>query len=356
VIGLTNGLSVEDFDISSADATVGGASSIAMIVNGSKNVRLSRVTITAGKGADGERGRDGNNGIDGLVAGTKQAGLPAVCSSLNGQYGGYWEGGDSPAPGGNGGTGYKNNVGVDGNYGSPQTNVTPANVDNSGPGATVLGQNASPGTQGSKGNDGPSAAATFVRSHFDPTGYSVGYGPSGIDGFPGQGGGGGGSSRGSLTCLGASGGAGGCGGLGGKHGTGGFSGGVSVGMLVWDSTVSLTNVTLVSSTGGAGGDGGNGGFGGKGQPGAAGGKGDFTNRVGAAGDGGKGADGGNGGAGQGGDGGHSYPLVFRGTAPIRTSVTYTPGQPGLRGAGGLSGAVRAPSGIDGDVATERQLP
>jgi hypothetical protein len=62
----------------------------------------------------------------------------------------------------------------------------------------------------------------------------------------------------------------------------------------------------------------------------------------------------------GGNGGHSYPLVFHGTAPTKVGVIYTPGQPGLKGVGGLApkgaATVRAPSGTDGKAAAEYEAP
>jgi hypothetical protein len=356
--GIAKGVTVEDFDVRSADATLSTTSSIAMIVTqSSKNVVLRRMTITAGKGSDGTRGSNGNNGADGIVVGPEQAGKPAVCvNPPTSQYPGYWNR-TLPVPyGGNGGAGWLDMNGDRGVRGGPIVNVTPPDVDNGGAGATTLGTDGTKGGGGSRGNDGAAASSFPMNDGFGPTGYTTGGGASGVDGYAGQGGGGGGASKGSTTCAAPSGGAGGVGGTGGKHGTGGRSGGVSVALWVWNSAVTISDVTLVSSNGGSGGDGGNGGVGGKGQVGAPGGAGNTTNGIGAAGAGGKGGDGGNGGAGAGGNGGHSYPLVFHGAAPTKTGVIYTPGQPGLPGGGGLTGAVRAPNGNDGEAAAQHEVP
>jgi hypothetical protein len=54
--GLTAGLRVEDFDVTSADAAEKGGSSFGAFVSGSKNVVLRRVRLTAGKGGKGADG------------------------------------------------------------------------------------------------------------------------------------------------------------------------------------------------------------------------------------------------------------------------------------------------------------
>lgn len=362
VSGVANGVTIEDFEITSARATLNGQSSIAMIVTQtSKNVVLRRLRIVAGDGADGLRGASGNDGIDGLVAGSDKAGLPAACgTSLTEQKGGFWVTTPAnPSPGGAGGAAYLG-PGSSGTYGTPRNNVTPLDVDNGGSSSSVLGQNAAPGAAGSRGDDGPAGTISPFTESFSSLGHAAGLAPGGVDGYPGQGGGGGGSSSGKATCLGASGGAGGCGGLGGKGGRGGWSGGVSVALYVWDSSVTIDSVSLISGKGGTGGDGGNGGLGGKGQPGAPGGEGNSANAIGAGGDGGQGGDGGNGGPGNGGNGGASYPLVFHGTPPAKTAVIFTSGQPGLPGVGGVTKdalrTVHAPNGKDGEAASEHEVP
>lgn len=362
--GLKKGLTVEDFAIGSADATAPGTSSIAVLVNGAVNVALRRTTITAGRGADGLRGANGNPGPDGDAPIADQNGLPAVCTSPpSGQYGGSLAGvphcGAYSGPG-PGGEAYLNANGGAGFYGTPQTDVTPPNVDDGVAGSTVLGQNAATGGDGSRGNDGALGTKAAVAGAFSASGFTSADGAGGTDGFPGQGGGGGGASRGSASCCGASGGGGGVQGCGGHHGVGGTGGGASVALYVWSSAVTLDTVTLIAVNGGSGGAGGNGGAGGKGQPGGTGGKGAATNNIGAGGGGGKGGDGGTGGSGSGGTGGPSYALVYHGTPPTRAGVTLTPGQPGLKGAGGsatnASGLVRAPDGTDGEAASEHVVP
>jgi hypothetical protein len=363
VNGLTKGLTVEDFVITAANATASGTSSIAMVVNQSKNVVLRRVTINAGNGADGAAGATGDKGIDGDPAGADQAGKAAVCgaSAPGSQLGGVWNNASTcGSQGGGGGTASKNANGAKGNPGAPDTGVTPSGLDNGGAGSTVISDDAPPGTNGSKGDDGTVGVAAATLGLFTLAGYTPEDGHDGTDGHPGQGGGGGGASKGNGTCVGASGGAGGMGGCGGGHGGAGKGGGASVALTMWQSTVTLDSVSLIAATGGAGGKGGNGGGVGNGQVGALGGPGDGTAGIGRGGRGGDGGNGGRGGSGSGGTGGPSYALLFNGTPPTKTAVTVTQGQGGAKGAGGFvegtTGTNPAPDGTDGDAAPEHEVP
>lgn len=202
---------VEDFDVSAVDATTAGESSLAMFVSNSEGLTLRRVALTAGKGADGAPGTNGQEGVDGETPTLAQQGKAATCSAAPAeQPGGKW-----PQPsacsskGGDGGTGIKNDVGDSGKPGTPLTDVTPPSFDNKGVGSSVVGNNGGPGQPGSNGNAGPTASVTASAGTFSEAGFSPANGAAGSDGFPGQGGGGGGASAASAaTCTGASGGAG----------------------------------------------------------------------------------------------------------------------------------------------------
>ncbi len=344
ITGLKLGAVFERFEFRSADATAAGSSSIAVMVDSSKQVVLRNVKITAGKGADGLAGTDGTKGADGLPAEAHQQGLGATCRA-EGRAGGEWdEMSACGSRGGAGGDGKKGQMGTNGNPGVP---VRATN------GGSAGGGNGSAGAVGGSGTVGSGAPTGGTVS---PNGYApAGPGGDGLgDGEPGQGGGGGGASDAPAgDCWGASGGAGGMGGCGGKLGTGGSSGGASIALLTWESEVTLDSCILVSSNGGNGGKGGNGGAGGKGQDGAIGGPGyseDAGMAIGPGGKGGKGGDGGFGAPGAGGNGGPSHVIVTKGTAPVQLgSTTLTHGASGQKGTGGTAGEGHAPSGSDGNA-------
>jgi hypothetical protein len=359
--GLTKGVTVEDFMITAKDATAPGSSSTAVIVNQAKNVVFRRVTIKAGKGADGAAGATGDPGAPGATPAPEQVGKDAVCGAgaPAGQLGGLWNNASTcGSQGGGGGAATKNANGSNGNPGTPDTNVMPPSIDNKGAGSMVVGDDATSGTNGSKGADGSVGIAAPTLGTFTVSGYAAADGSDGTDGYPGQGGGGGGASKGDATCVGASGGAGGMGGCGGGHGGAGMGGGASVALAMWQSTISLQTVSLIASNGGGGGKGGNSAIGGNGATGAAGGNGSGA-IIGAGGGGGRGGAGGTGGAGSGGTGGPSYALLFNGTPPMKTTVTFTQGQGGAKGAGGFvdgtAGTNPAPDGSDGAAATEHEV-
>jgi hypothetical protein len=221
--GLVAGATLQDLKITAGDATTAGDSSFGMIVNGSQNVLLRRVTITAGKGAAGARGTDGSSGPAGEQPGDAQKGANASCAAglPSNQNGGSWGSVNScGSSGGSGGLAFLDGAkaGDSGAYGVPQTYVTPENQQNGGLGATTAGANGSPGGPGSNGNSGANGSPAPQVGTFSSTGYTPANGSDGTDGFPGQGGGGGGASKGNGTCIGASGGAGGMGGCGGTKG------------------------------------------------------------------------------------------------------------------------------------------
>jgi hypothetical protein len=359
--GLVAGLTIEDFELISADAAP-GASSTAGIVESSANVLLRRVRLAAGKAGNGADGADGAKALDVPDVGTQQHGAAATCSASAAQPGGQWAGPSScSSVGGAGGEATKDSDGANGFPGDPRVNVINP-VDNGG----AHGVDGADGTLGGEGvaGDTGSPNSTSTSGTFSASGYVVaGPGGNGGAGHTGQGGGGGGASNAPAGsgCVGASGGAGGMGGCGGPPGSGGASGGASVALLSWMSQITVDGCDLVASEGGAGGKGGNGSLGNAGQPGASGGDGFVPDgggvTIGKGGTGGPGGHGANGGSGAGGNGGPSYGLVSKGTAPIKTNDTMiTPGPGGARGIGGVLMGAKALDGSLGASAGELIMP
>ena len=358
--GLKKGAHIENISFKAADATATGvdASSYGAFVTGSKGVVLTRVTLTAGKGAKGADGDPGAKGAEAAVASTAQIGAAALCGGPDDGTPGKWSG---PSPcgsrGGSGGGGVLNSEGGPGFSGIPAQNVTPPNVVNLGA-AAMDGTKGKDGTDGSPGDAGALGAAAADEGAFAMTGFSPATGHNGAAGFPGQGGGGGGASKGSATCRGASGGAGGMGGCGGEPGKAGEGGGASVGLFTWASEVSLVATTVRGGAGGAGGAGGKGGQRGLGAPGGAGGGQDPDALVALGGNGGRGGNGGPGGNGSGGTGGPSYAVVYGITKPTYDADTMLmSGAPGAAGVGGQQvSTTQAPNGSVGKASTEFQVP
>ncbi len=357
VKSLSKGLTMEDFELVAANATMPGDSSIGVIVDSSINVAFRNVRVASGAGAAGRPGTDGMKGADGDPAGMQQRGAGAQCPfGFPAQLGGSWLSASScGSTGGAGGTAARGNEGSAGFPGTPRTNVVDPANSNGGP---KSGQD---GTRGSDGLAGMAGVLSPMGASFSGAGFNPALsGGDGTDGFVAQGGGGGGASdTTSSTCIGASGGAGGIGGCGGKKGTGGGSGGASIAVLSWMSGVSFTDCVLIAGNGGNGGRGGNGGPGGLGRPGAEGGAGfagDAGDMIAKGGHGGLGGNGGSGGSGTGGSGGPSYALVYKGDSPARSSLMTVPGTKGLGGVGGTVANVNAPSGSDGDSRGEFPVP
>jgi len=361
VRGVANDVVIEDFEFRARDASEIAASSIAAVVVDSTSVVLRRSSIVAGKGGRGADGSNGSQGHDGVVALEAQRGVNAECNDRYVRHlvlGGRWpDASDCGALGGNGGDAQKNAPGTRATGGLPMTHVVPPGLDNAGsfpvPGDSNLA--AGYGLSGAVGDSGLAGIASPQDGSFDDAGYAPAPpGGAGSDGFPGQGGGGGGASsaEGLGWCVGASGGAGGMGGCGGKAGTGGASGGASVGLLSWDSDVTLEHCELVANDGGDGGAGGNGGAGGRGQAGASGGaalkeaSSDVV-KVGSGGPGGPGGNGGIGGPGAGGNGGPSYALVYSGIAPVNAKSVLDAGKGGKGGLGGSADTLQGAAGAIG---------
>lgn len=351
IVDMAAGFRVEDFDIESTDALLPGASSTGVLISNAASVVLRRISVLAGDGAPGIVGSDGEEGAAGDAEGATPAGLPGTCSSSAGTAGGSWPMASScGSRGGDGGNGASGSgSGTDGLPGQPTQNVDSPGYDNGGSGSS----GSSSGDAGLPGSDGipgdPGAMAPTV-GELTAEGFAPANGGNGTPGFPGQGGGGGGGGGSeSSSCSGASGGSGGMGGCGGQGGRGGGGGGASIAILVWQSTVTLDQVTLTAGNGGPGAAGGQGGWGGNGGPGGVGGT-SSSSQVSAGGLGGRGGTGGPGGSGSGGSGGPSFALAYAGTEPNITGTFVTAiGEGGAAGLGGAArtGALRAVDGRAG---------
>jgi len=361
------GVTLEDVRLDAADAPQNdtGASSFGLVVNASKAVALVRAEFHAGKGASGRPGVTPEVPMA-PVSTSEQDGRTASC--LPQVVPTAAVGGAAAASkcgiGGRGGIGY-GTFDRSGASGTPTTNLVSVPQPNGGAAATAADPNGTPGRMGSVGLDGGAGkfglAAASVGS-FGPAGYIGAAGGNGASGGAGQGGGGGGASLafdfGGKTCTGAGGGGGGAGGCGGSGGTGGGGGGASVGMLSWNSEVTLDAVVLVAKAGGAGSKGGAGLAGSIGSEGGNGGGGTGDGVV-AGGHGGHGGIGGAGGPGAGGTGGPSLGLVYKGMEPSGVSGSMlTPGTGGALGLGGLdsTGGTSAPNGAQGMAAPKFSAP
>ncbi|MEI9949399.1 MAG: hypothetical protein WDO74_10550 [Pseudomonadota bacterium] len=336
------GVVIQDVRIDAGNAPDDGtgASSFGMMISGSQNIALKRVEIRAGKGGKGKAGIDGATGLDGIASGTDQNGKAGTCDSAPSS-----RTGPVPVPkicGSEGGVGGTAQVAAD--YSPTQDGLGGYLVapSNGGKGGQVFGNGASRGGDGDKGTPGDKGTAAPALGAFSATGYQMASGGSGGAGRPGRGGGGGGASLGAASstanCLGSTGGAGGMGGCGGDPGGGGIGGGASVGLLSWQSAVTIDSCALTANTGGAGGNGGAAHIGGAGKAGGTGGPTDSANKVGVGGRGGDGGNGGNGGNGAGGSGGPSIALVYAGIVPMRVgapSLTFA----SIAAAAGKGGAL-----------------
>jgi len=153
----------------------------------------------------------------------------------------------------------------------------------------------------------------------------------------------------------------GCGSGASHGGTGGTGGGGSIGVFVWNETVTIDGSAITPSTGGTGGSGGPGGTVSAGSPGAAGtpgptvyssctatgptcSPGGSTSNGAAGAKGGNGGTGGTGGQGGGASGGDSLCYAFGGAATVTpTNMMCTPGPGGAGGNAGLSD--QGPAGL-----------
>ena len=367
---LVTGASLHDLDVVAADAAIAGSSSVAARVANSRAVSLVRVSLKAGRGANGSAGGPGATGAtletsftpggDGAQLDTsceQTVPFPPNCPMCPGG------GTQFPCSLGGGGavrtcTGGSSTRGHPG-FGSVFPNGAEAfcYAGSIGP-ASGPGGSGSPGTTGADGAVGALGQGARGTGALTAAGWIGLTGSDGSNGTLGGGGGGGGAGQTSVcgswdvhgeTCLcgtilgGGGGSAGGCGGGGGK---GGGAGGSSIALVSFSSVVTLTSCSLAAANGG---DGGPGGDGGSGQAGSDSGQGAMLATY-AGGSGGPGGTGGLGGPGGGGEGGHSLGIAFLGTAPTLFSTSSSfgaPGKGGARGAGTSSQEVEPYAGVPG---------
>jgi hypothetical protein len=287
--GITVVTRVEGIDLTAPDAVASGASSIALVADGSPGLRFHLCTFHGGQGAAGAAGASGvqlvdsptgKAGSDGTTAGTCSGPTTPICEGWHdAQPGGLnscsGEVGHDPGPGGSGGSG--------GRFSAPQlvftwTAFTPATgrgLPESATAATAVGGlygSSLPmaGADGSHGPDGVSGGPVGVLS---AAGYATANGTVGSAGAPGQGGGGGtgvglqqlqadfgsryapGASGFTNTAdaWGAPGGGGGAGGCPGLSSQAGVGGGASIAIVAVASPFVLDSVVIETSSGGAGG-------------------------------------------------------------------------------------------------------
>jgi hypothetical protein len=309
---------IGDLELDAMDGAAGtGQSSVGMFVANSQNVKVERLTIHAGMGADGVDGKGTSLGAQwpdgGALAGhnaTASSGGTANMQACPGA---------TSTTGGKGGNGTLNSSFNNGDPGLPS-------LGGGSPGDG--GATCSNGGTGGNGDAGANGTgATSVGDIIADGGWQPSAGSEGDIGGPGQGGGGGGGSdNGSFQGGGGGGGAGGCGG---GFGGAGSGGGGSVAVAVLTSSISITSTTILCDGGGKGG---NGVVGESGQkPGGSGGTPAFPGCS-----GGGGGNGGGGGGGGGGAGGVSIGVVSKGGAVTIDSFTQghiTTGTPGAKGAG-----------------------
>jgi hypothetical protein len=318
-------------DAAGQDANGNGNSSVAALVHGA-SVRLRRVSLIAGNGADGTAGADGAaqpnyptsmptaaTGLTASTQGSAGQGATSQCASGSSQGG---AGAINQSSAGGAGTA------------TPAPPPAAAPYDGAG-GRWSATANKSAGDPGAPGGAGSGGAAATGYGTLSASGWVPSAGGDGQVGNPGQGSGGGGYvlSMGVLGNLWLSigGEAGGCGGAEGK---GGGGGGASIALASVDAALTLTSCTLQTAAGGNGGAGGNGQDGQQGGPAA------------ANGAGGNGA-GGSGGAG--GTAGISVAIAYHGVMPNYDSATQiTVGQAGAAGKPGTKGLHGGPANQPGE--------
>src|SRR2546426_5008278 len=259
-----NALTLDGLTIRSADATAAGGSSIAILLDNSANLVLSRNAIIAGAGAGGAPGSPGLPGLPG-VDGAPGTTAPSSCvDSLLGGVGG--SGGGLLAGGkGGGGTITSGHAGLSG-AGLDSGAGGAGGAAAGGPKGTEDGKPGGDGAQGGVGGaNGPSSSASFgsiiTGGYIPPVGTSGGAGEGGSAGGGGGGGGGETIFIPTTKICGGGGGGGGSGGQGGFGAGGGGGGGGSFGGVVVNGGTGVTISDNVVATGG-GGQGGAGGGGG----------------------------------------------------------------------------------------------
>jgi hypothetical protein len=334
-----------------------GEASYGILVSGSSALQVISCTISAGRGAGGMGGRNGDDGEGFLTdpSAQGQAGgngceygchcasylcdlspcgecsIPLPGAGGTGPCG--RNGGSGGSPGGyvlTGQNGQPGDGGASGGTGGPPTGIGV-------PGGN--GQNgASPPFNSTWNGAGGNDTGTISGGLWHPSDGAAGHRGAHGDGGGGGGGGGGDPSEDCFTqgwCMsyGGAGGGGGGGGCGGYPGTEGTGGGGSFGILLIGSTIEVHSCAIWTAGGGDGGRGGNGGSGGQGGPGGMAGLGETPTQGGPGGQGGSGGDGGRGGAGGGGGGGPSVGIALDSDSTANESGnTYSLGPSGTGGA------------------------
>ncbi len=339
-------VTIEDMAFTAPRASIAGASSIAAFVD-SATVHLARVALSAGPGADGLAGADGdaNPNYTGAappgsaqVLGTGTNARIVVAPGTGGtstclRYG--------ASAGGDGGLGCGSN-------GTPGTSTPPEPATLAGrdgdPRGTILADGGvvvvdDPGADG-VANLGGVPADPQAYGTLSAAGWVPSVGGDGQHGNPGQGGAGG-SDPDMSVCPGppsGGGGGGGAGGCGGAGGAGGGGGGGSIALLALSATIDLREVALSTASSGRGGPGG---AGQDGQPGALGGDNtliDSEMLLLAHGRGAAGGNGAGGSGGAGGTGGVSIGVLYKdSTVVLLDSQTLLAADIGTAGPGGTAG-------------------
>jgi hypothetical protein len=341
------GIRVEDMSFVARDTTPAdppGTSSIGALVV-SSSVSFRRVTLRAGRGADGAPGASGDaapNWVGPAPDGEAATVAPSPDGRIPGGFNECIRFGSSAG-------GYGTFVCDDAGMGTAGTATPPAPVLVAGrdglPGGTPLpdggttGDAQGPADPGADGLAGDAGAAPVAYGTLSPSGWAPTAGGDGDFGNPGQGG----AAKNGVPpdpgeCtgpfVGTPGGSGGAGGCGGSGGGGGHGGGASIALTIQSSAVDLQQCLLIT------GDGGHGGQGGAGEDSQAGGDGvglefDYTIT------GQPGGNGGGGSGGAGGTGGISVAIVYsastRLTYDTLTQTNATTGSPGMGGLGGVGG-------------------
>jgi hypothetical protein len=366
VIAMTvkgKGVKVEHLKIQAAKATMGGGSSIAVLVDHA-DPAFNRSDLIAEQAHAGTEGAPANPlvapaGIAGksgekacskdTVAGAPQ--VTSMCSATDVSVGGG--GGDGTAFNGNpGASGQPSYGGGQPGQGEPSNNPSWSCGTNNG--------NGHDGLPGNSGKDGSGATGELKLGSVNVDGFVPASGDDGQPGQPGQGGGGGGGVKGGAACVaatkgGASGGSGGTGGCGGAGGKGGQGAGASIALVSLESPgITLKAVSLTAAEGVNGGAGWDAQAGGPGTTGGVGGSnlGIFGLKDGCS--GGAGGRGGDGGPGGGGRGGHSIGIAFTGKSPVIDLKSITVGKAGQGGPGG-NGNQKGNKGADGVALPSQQF-
>jgi len=327
------------------NATVEGASTVALWAKSSPGLTLQNAQLVGGIAAAGATGADGADA--------------AICVNNAGGEGGVAiesqkpcdPGTDSNALSGNAGEQfvYSNDGDASNDYGTGGKGGTHHCIFVLGPGAGGDGDDGRIGKTGEDGEDGQLAQEGDI-GHFESSSRwvpAIGTMPSvGESGGGGGGGGAGGNfqntSAGGVS-KGGNGGKGGDGGCGGASAENGHAGGSSFGLVVMDAAIELIATQVVLGKGGAGGDGGMGGSKGNGKSGASGVAGE-TSSTGSGGKGGWGGNGGNGGNGVGGKGGNAIGIATLNATVDDSDINYEQTE-ATAGNGGVGAGADANDGV-----------